>query len=195
MGPASLKNVVTALRSFFRYAQFRGEVTAGLALSVPAVAGWTGAPPIPRAILLEAALALPVAWPSTPLRPRVFHCLIGLLSVTGLRISEALKLELGDVDLDDAVLTIRGTKLVGRAWSPFIRPPVPSWLTISGAASSSSVARSRPMSSSRIAEPDSTSVTFIGRSMHCRGKRDYVPKAKARGRGYMTSVIASQLKC
>jgi integrase/recombinase XerD len=61
--------------------------------------------------LLDAALELPVAWPSTPLRPWVFHCLIGLLSVTGLRISEALNLELGDVDLEDAVLTIRGAKL------------------------------------------------------------------------------------
>jgi integrase/recombinase XerD len=61
--------------------------------------------------LLVAALELPMAWPSTPLRPWVFHCLIGLLSVTGLRISEALNLELGDVDLEDAVLTIRGAKL------------------------------------------------------------------------------------
>lgn len=61
--------------------------------------------------LLEAALELPVAWPSTPLRPWVFHCLIGLLSVTGLRLSEALNLELADVDLDLAVLTIRGAKL------------------------------------------------------------------------------------
>jgi integrase len=61
--------------------------------------------------LLNAALELPVTWPSTPLRPWVYYCLIGLLSVTGLRISEALNLELGDVDLENAVLTIRTTKL------------------------------------------------------------------------------------
>lgn len=61
--------------------------------------------------LLTASLDLPTAWPSTPLRPWVYHCLFGLLSVTGLRISEALNLQLGDVDLGEGVLTIRSTKL------------------------------------------------------------------------------------
>jgi integrase/recombinase XerD len=61
--------------------------------------------------LLDAALKLPTRWPSTPLRPWVFHCLFGLLSVTGLRISEALDLKLCDVDLDQGVLTIRAAKL------------------------------------------------------------------------------------
>lgn len=61
--------------------------------------------------LLDAALQLPVAWPSTHLRPWVFHCLIGLLCVTGVRLSEALNLELSDVDLRNAVLTIRSAKL------------------------------------------------------------------------------------
>jgi len=60
--------------------------------------------------LLAAALQMPTRWPSTPLRPWVFHCLLGLLSVTGLRISEALDLKLEDVDLDQAVLTIRAAK-------------------------------------------------------------------------------------
>jgi integrase/recombinase XerD len=60
--------------------------------------------------LLAAALTLPTAWPSTPLRPLQFHCLLGLLSVTGLRIAEALHLELRDVDLEQSVLTIRAAK-------------------------------------------------------------------------------------
>lgn len=50
--------------------------------------------------LLAAALQLPTDRPSSPLRPWVFHCLIGLLSVTELRISEALDLKVDDVDLE-----------------------------------------------------------------------------------------------
>jgi integrase/recombinase XerD len=57
--------------------------------------------------LLRAALELS---PATGLRPWTYYCLFGLLSVSGLRISEALDLKLNDVDLDTAVLTIQGTK-------------------------------------------------------------------------------------
>jgi integrase/recombinase XerD len=41
---------------------------------------------------------------------KTLHCLFGLLSVTGLRINEALGLTLDDVDLDSGVLTIRHAK-------------------------------------------------------------------------------------
>jgi integrase/recombinase XerD len=61
--------------------------------------------------LLAAALRLPTAWPRTPLRPHLYHCLFGLLSVTGLRIGEALHLHVGDADLAQQVLTIRSAKL------------------------------------------------------------------------------------
>lgn len=57
--------------------------------------------------LLNAALLLPAG---NGLRPWLYHCLFGLLSVSGLRISEAYNLELQDVDLDAAVLTVRGAK-------------------------------------------------------------------------------------
>lgn len=57
--------------------------------------------------LLSAALALP---PEDGLRRWTFHCLFGLLSVSGLRIGEAIGLTLGDVDLQEAILTVRSTK-------------------------------------------------------------------------------------
>lgn len=57
--------------------------------------------------LLEAALQLS---PSMELRRWTFHGLLGLLSVTGLRVGEALRLKLDDVDFDNGVLTVRGTK-------------------------------------------------------------------------------------
>ena len=66
--------------------------------------------------LLAAALQLPTDRSSSALRPWTFHCLLGLLSVTGLRISEALDLKVGDVDLHQAVLTIHAAKL-GRSRS------------------------------------------------------------------------------
>jgi integrase/recombinase XerD len=44
------------------------------------------------------------------LLPRVYYCLFGLLSVSGLRLAEARNLTLQDVDLKAGVLTIRGAK-------------------------------------------------------------------------------------
>ena len=55
--------------------------------------------------LLEAASRLPAIW---PLRPQIFTTLFGLLASTGLRVSEALALRLGDVTSDG--LVIRKTK-------------------------------------------------------------------------------------
>ena len=57
--------------------------------------------------LLQAALELP---PDDGLCRWTFHCLFGLLCVAGLRIGEARTLTFGDVDLHEAILTIRSTK-------------------------------------------------------------------------------------
>jgi integrase len=57
--------------------------------------------------LLAAARKLP---PSGTSRPVTYETLFGLLAATGLRISEALNLRCGDVDLDPGLLTIRMTK-------------------------------------------------------------------------------------
>jgi integrase len=48
--------------------------------------------------------------PTDPLRPRTYATLLGLLACTGLRISEALKLTRGTVDLDRGILRIDQTK-------------------------------------------------------------------------------------
>jgi integrase len=60
--------------------------------------------------LLRATLKLPCRYKRNVLQPWVYYCLFGLLSVSGLRVSEALNLELQDVDLKAAVLTIRAAK-------------------------------------------------------------------------------------
>ena len=57
--------------------------------------------------LMAAAKALR---PSGGLRGLTYCCLFGLLTVTGLRISEALALTRNDVDLQNGLLTIRGAK-------------------------------------------------------------------------------------
>jgi hypothetical protein len=53
---------------------------------------------------------MPYRFECGKLRPWVYYCLFGLLSVSGLRLGEARNLELQDVDLKAAVLTIRGAK-------------------------------------------------------------------------------------
>ena len=57
--------------------------------------------------LIRLALQLP---PAGSLRPHTYATLIGLLWVSGLRSGEALRLNLGDVDLDGSILHIRQTK-------------------------------------------------------------------------------------
>ena len=57
--------------------------------------------------LLQSAQRLPS---THGLRGQTYYCLLGLLAVTGLRISEARNLQTEDVDLKEGVLTIRGAK-------------------------------------------------------------------------------------
>jgi integrase len=56
--------------------------------------------------------------PGGSLRPAVFVTLVGLLYCTGLRIGEALKLTLADVDLEGRLLTIRESKFKKSRYVP-----------------------------------------------------------------------------
>ena len=57
--------------------------------------------------LLKAALTLP---PANGLQRWTYHCLFGLLAVTGIRVSEAMGLARADVDLREGLLTVRESK-------------------------------------------------------------------------------------
>jgi integrase len=57
--------------------------------------------------ILDAARNMPTAH---SLQPWTYHCLFGLLAVTGLRIGEALNLRSTDVDWSEGILTIREAK-------------------------------------------------------------------------------------
>jgi len=56
---------------------------------------------------LNAAFHLP---PVDGLRCWSYYALLGLLAVSGLRLSEAIGLKLEDIDLREAILTVRGSK-------------------------------------------------------------------------------------
>ena len=60
--------------------------------------------------LLEAALRMRYRHERDALHPFTYYCLFGLLSVSGMRLTEARNLKLQDVDLAADVLTIRGSK-------------------------------------------------------------------------------------
>ena len=108
MAPPALKCVANALRSFLRFCKFRGEVTAGLAASVPSVATWTTTPPIPKAIAAEhAQRAIDSCNRLTAVGLRDRAVLL-LLARLGLRACEIIRLTLDDIDWDQAQLRIHG---------------------------------------------------------------------------------------
>ena len=105
--PPALKCVVNALRSFLRYAQYRGEVAITLAAAVPSVAAWTTTPALPKAISPEhAQRAIDSCDLSTGVGLRDRAVLL-LLARLGLRAHEIIGLHLEDCDWDGGHLRVR----------------------------------------------------------------------------------------
>ena len=106
--PPALKCVVSAMRSFLRYAQYRGEVDTRFVAAVPIVAAWTTTPPVPKAILPEhAQRAIDSCDPSTAVGLRDRAVLL-LLARLGLRAHEIIALRLEDCNWDSSHLRVRG---------------------------------------------------------------------------------------
>ena len=106
--PPAVKCVVNGLRSFLRYAQYRGDVAAELVAAVPAVAGWACTPDLPKAIAAEHAQRAIDSCDLTMSIGLRDRAILLLLARLGLRAREIVALRLEDCDWDRAHLLIHG---------------------------------------------------------------------------------------
>lgn len=106
--PRALKQVVSGLRAFLRYAAYRGDVVAALVDAVPAVAVWATTPQLPRAISAEHARRAIESCNRSSDVGRRDHAILLVLARLGLRSGEVIKLQLDDVDWEGGHLRIRG---------------------------------------------------------------------------------------
>ena len=104
----ALKHVVTALRAFLRFAQYRGEIDEALISAVPAVAAWSTTPPLPRAISAEHARRVIESCDLSTVVGRRDRAVLLLLARLGLRGGEVITLLLEDIDWDAGRLCVRG---------------------------------------------------------------------------------------
>jgi hypothetical protein len=93
------KLLTSALRSFLRYARYRGAVVRDLAAAVPIVANWS-MPSIPRAIGAEQVRRLLTSIDRHTAIGRRDHAILLLLARLGLRSGEVAFLELEDINWD-----------------------------------------------------------------------------------------------
>ena len=106
--------MVTGLRSFFRFAQLRGLITSDLAAAVPAVPTWQGSGP-PKHLSREQVQRVLGACERTTVRGKRDYAILLLLARLGLRAGEIVALQLEDVDWVNAQLTVRSKK--GDGWA------------------------------------------------------------------------------
>ncbi len=101
------KLLTTALRSFLRYARYRGEVVRDLAAAVPIVANWSMSS-IPRAIGAEQIRQLLASIDRSTAIGRRDYAVLLLLARLGLRSGEVVILELDDIDWDAGQVSVHG---------------------------------------------------------------------------------------
>jgi len=101
------KLLTTALRSFLRYARYRGQVTCDLAAAVPTVANWS-MPSIPRAIPADAARRLLASINRRTATGRRDYAILLLLARLGVRAGEVVRLKLEDTDWHAGSITVQG---------------------------------------------------------------------------------------
>jgi integrase len=113
LSPRARDNVVTVVWAAVTYAQRHGAEVEGLPQR-PSRSPWRWRqrPPYIFSASEVASLLAAARWapPASRLRPVTMATLLGLLLTTGMRIGEALALDVGDLDRRERMLTIRKGK-------------------------------------------------------------------------------------
>lgn len=104
---ASVKNLVSGLRSLLRFLYLEGITELSLAGLVPAVAGWSGTS-VPRGIDAGSVRSLLASCDRRTGKGRRDFAVLVLLARLGMRAGEAAALELGDVDWRAGEIVVRG---------------------------------------------------------------------------------------
>ena len=105
LSPRSVARVVACVRGFYKFLVLDGQLTASPADDLRAPRAW---PALPRFLSLEEVdvlLSQPDADTAVGVRDRA---LLELLYATGMRVTELVTLQLGDVNLDGGFLTCLG---------------------------------------------------------------------------------------
>jgi len=106
--------MVTGLRSFFRFARYRGLITSDLATMVPPVPNWatTG---LPKHLPADAVQRVLNACDRSTVRGKRDYAILLLLARLGLRAGEVVALQLEDINWPGAEITVRSKK--GDGWA------------------------------------------------------------------------------
>ena len=111
MAPKRAQYMATALRSFLRFLFLRGETETDLSLAVPTVRQWRLSS-VPRHLAPQDVERLLRACDRSSATGRRDHAILLLLARLGLRGSEVLALELGDLRWRGGEIVVRGKGLV-----------------------------------------------------------------------------------
>jgi site-specific recombinase XerD len=111
LAPRRAQFMGTALRSFLRFLFLHGETGTDLALAVPTVRQWRLSS-VPRHLPARDVERLLRACDCSSVTGRRNHAVLLLLARLGLRASEVLTLELGDLHWREGEIVVRGKGLV-----------------------------------------------------------------------------------
>lgn len=118
-GRGRAAQLVTGLRSFFRFARYRGFVGVDLAQVIPPVANWALAG-LPKHLPKGAVERVLGCCDRSTVRGKRDYAILLLLARLGLRAGEIVAMRLEDIDWANAEVTVRSKK--GEGWA---RLPLP----------------------------------------------------------------------